>query len=254
MDGKAAYQTGDYAAQISAMDANMTALERDLLSFTLWNYTSDNCHEWGDKWNGEDLSLWSPCVETNRDSKPIRDLDNGARALEAFVRPYPIATPGTLEQMSFDLKQGVFTFSFSHSVTLDGKWDAHGTCGLLQTVTEIFLPHIHYPSCEEIDVWVSGGRYSILHDHQRIIWQCGCLIIDREDGSPTSDEMSSVSNTSDAFLTNDRKVSDTVISHKIVIQRRKKSSEVGRGGAKDATQMDHEGNEAGICPTSCAIM
>jgi hypothetical protein len=59
MDNNHAYRTGDYATQIRAMDANMAALEHNLLNYTIWNYSSDNNHEWGDQWNGEDLSLYS---------------------------------------------------------------------------------------------------------------------------------------------------------------------------------------------------
>ncbi|KAJ3271920.1 hypothetical protein HK104_004602, partial [Borealophlyctis nickersoniae] len=59
MDDKHAYRTNDFTSQLSAMDANMHALESNLLHFTLWNYCSDNTHAWGDQWNGEDLSLWS---------------------------------------------------------------------------------------------------------------------------------------------------------------------------------------------------
>ncbi|KAI8974657.1 glycoside hydrolase superfamily [Pilobolus umbonatus] len=46
------------SAQNKAMDANMNALEQNLLNYTLWNYTPDNDKEWGDRWNGEDLSIW----------------------------------------------------------------------------------------------------------------------------------------------------------------------------------------------------
>ncbi|RUP13593.1 glycoside hydrolase superfamily [Jimgerdemannia flammicorona] len=44
--------------QSKAMDANLHALESNLLHFTLWNYVPDNDEQWGDRWNGEDLSLW----------------------------------------------------------------------------------------------------------------------------------------------------------------------------------------------------
>ncbi|KAJ1551440.1 hypothetical protein HK096_011071, partial [Nowakowskiella sp. JEL0078] len=59
MDGKSAYSTGNYNSQIKSMDMTMNALERNLINFTVWNYCPDNTHEWGDGWNGEDLSLWS---------------------------------------------------------------------------------------------------------------------------------------------------------------------------------------------------
>ncbi len=59
MRGKAAYLDGNYDSQIRAMDANIHALEKNLLSYTLWNYCPENSHSLGDQWNGEDLSIWS---------------------------------------------------------------------------------------------------------------------------------------------------------------------------------------------------
>ncbi|KIW89256.1 uncharacterized protein Z519_10109 [Cladophialophora bantiana CBS 173.52] len=57
MDDKYAYTTGDYSSQISALDANHFALEGSgSQGYTLWTY---NNHEWGDLWNGEDLSIVS---------------------------------------------------------------------------------------------------------------------------------------------------------------------------------------------------
>ncbi|KAF9208132.1 hypothetical protein BGZ49_009685 [Haplosporangium sp. Z 27] len=42
---------------LDAMDANM-------LSFTLWNYCADNSNQWGDRWNGEDFSVWCEPEDT----------------------------------------------------------------------------------------------------------------------------------------------------------------------------------------------
>ncbi|KXS15233.1 glycoside hydrolase family 5 protein [Gonapodya prolifera JEL478] len=50
-----------YTAQVSALDYNMTGIERSLVSCTLWCYCPDNVHRWGDGWNGEDLSVF--CAE-----------------------------------------------------------------------------------------------------------------------------------------------------------------------------------------------
>ena len=55
-----AYRTGDFRLQISAMDTTLQALDKALLSATLWNYTPDNSNKYGDGWNGEDLSIFSP--------------------------------------------------------------------------------------------------------------------------------------------------------------------------------------------------
>ncbi|KAI9825315.1 MAG: hypothetical protein M1819_000561 [Sarea resinae] len=60
MDDKYAYRTGDYTSQTLAMDANHFAVEGSKVNgFTLWVYTAKNVHQWGDLWNGEDLSIFS---------------------------------------------------------------------------------------------------------------------------------------------------------------------------------------------------
>ena len=72
MDNKKSYKKdGGYSEQLVAMDANMTALDRNLLNFTIWNYCPDNCHQWGDQWNGEDLSLWSKDTQSPDAAKRI---------------------------------------------------------------------------------------------------------------------------------------------------------------------------------------
>lgn len=51
---------GDYSAQQKALDASLNATDGpNALSWTMWVYVADNSHEWGDLWNGEDLSIWS---------------------------------------------------------------------------------------------------------------------------------------------------------------------------------------------------
>ncbi|KAF1811185.1 glycosyl hydrolase-like protein [Eremomyces bilateralis CBS 781.70] len=73
MDDKHAYKTGDFSSQISALDANMFAVEGcGAAGFAYWVYAprsvrsrlqtnkvSQNDHKWGDQWNGEDLSILS---------------------------------------------------------------------------------------------------------------------------------------------------------------------------------------------------
>ncbi|KAI8807308.1 glycoside hydrolase superfamily [Cladochytrium replicatum] len=67
MSNKYAYKTGDYSMQIKAMDANMYAVETNLLHSTIWNYCPDNTHAWGDGWNGEDLSIWTRPVPSSEE-------------------------------------------------------------------------------------------------------------------------------------------------------------------------------------------
>ncbi|KAJ9148481.1 Glycoside hydrolase family 5 protein [Pleurostoma richardsiae] len=60
MDDKHAYKTGDYSSQSAAMDANHFAVEGARMEgYTLWLYMTKNVHQWGDMWNGEDLSIFS---------------------------------------------------------------------------------------------------------------------------------------------------------------------------------------------------
>lgn len=60
MDDKHAYKTGDYSSQSAAMDANHFAVEGSLMEgYALWLYMTENDHERGDQWNGEDLSIVS---------------------------------------------------------------------------------------------------------------------------------------------------------------------------------------------------
>ncbi|OSD02140.1 glycoside hydrolase family 5 protein [Trametes coccinea BRFM310] len=68
MDGKAAYgytdggkHKGDFSNQQKALDASLNAADGpNVLNYTIWNYCPDNSHMWGDGWNMEDLSVWSP--------------------------------------------------------------------------------------------------------------------------------------------------------------------------------------------------
>lgn len=68
MDGKRAYgwtdggkHKGDYRRQERALDASLNGGDgQNALNWTLWMYCPTSTHEWGDGWNMEDLSIWSP--------------------------------------------------------------------------------------------------------------------------------------------------------------------------------------------------
>ncbi|KAJ3086571.1 hypothetical protein HK102_012891 [Quaeritorhiza haematococci] len=320
MDNKNAYRTGDYSSQVRALDANLYALESNLLNFTLWNYCPDNNNTWGDNWNGEDLSLFcrlpkrggsadsrattptvifsaadtdvgdsginesdslsvlessgrfatksaggkiqmttlansstltmavpsssmsesvmgsapntppagtlgaidrSPSSSTEDDTNTIResqsllnssgnwkkplstaptnpipptlpaDLDVGGRALVAFVRPYPVYTPGTPLTLKFDSKEGAMHFVFRrHS----SKLPASGTStrpfsssqqqprqqtqapdGDTGEWCEIYIPRLHFPNESDLEIWSNdaNGRWKVDLPSQRIWFRCG---------------------------------------------------------------------------------
>ncbi|KAF8926614.1 hypothetical protein BGZ58_011050 [Dissophora ornata] len=54
-----AFMSGDYGFHSKALDAVLSAMEANLLSFTLWNYNTTNDNTYGDHWNGEDFSIFS---------------------------------------------------------------------------------------------------------------------------------------------------------------------------------------------------
>lgn len=159
MDDKYAYKTGDYSSQISAMDANCYAVEGSGMNgMCLWNYTAKNSREWGDLWNGEDLSLVSidddnhHKASSDQSSKP--PLAKSARAAQAYIRPSAIATNGTLIRSGFDL--ATQTFELVLKANKPANQDAP---------TLVYLPELHYPDPDNIQVTVSDGRWTVASEN-----------------------------------------------------------------------------------------
>ncbi|MEE9616347.1 MAG: cellulase family glycosylhydrolase [Anaerolineae bacterium] len=151
MRNKRAYRTGDFSLQTKAMDANFRAMEANLLSCTLWNYTADNDNRWGDQWNDEDLSIFSRDQQTDPG-----DANSGGRALEAVVRPYARKVAGEPLRMHFDLSSRTFEFEFRHDPAV-------------RAPTEIFVPNYQYP--EGYAVELSDGTYRIDREAQTLTVQ-----------------------------------------------------------------------------------
>ena len=148
LEQKKAYITGDESKQLLAMDRSMQAVEANLLNFTLWNYTADNTNERGDRWNDEDLSIFSRDQQHN-----AADINSGGRALAAVVRPYPVLTSGTPQALDFDFTSGRMEYQYIFDPTIESP-------------TILFIPRLQYP--DGIIVSVSSGEYKFHPESQTL--------------------------------------------------------------------------------------
>ncbi|KAF9125334.1 hypothetical protein BGW39_007487, partial [Mortierella sp. 14UC] len=92
-----------------ALQMLLDAMDASMMNFTLWNYCDDNSHEWGDRWNGEDFSIWSP--EKNAFMEP--DFPGSTAAIlsrmKEMQRPDPPSgtRPNvTLKELEADIGSG----------------------------------------------------------------------------------------------------------------------------------------------------
>ena len=147
LNHKKAYRTGDFSEQEKTLDRSMRALEANLLSYALWNYTSDNTNQHGDLWNDEDLSIFSPDQRTDP-----ANINSGGRALRAVIRPYAVSTAGIPVSLKFDYRSGDFEYQYLANP-------------VIQVPTEFFVPSFHYS--RGVTVTASSGRIELDLEHQR---------------------------------------------------------------------------------------
>ncbi|KAG5734101.1 hypothetical protein E4T56_gene660, partial [Termitomyces sp. T112] len=155
---KEAFLTDNFIWQTRMMDAMLTALERSLVGFTLWNYNPSNTDLAGDDWNGENFSWFSrrralpPSLLYYEQDMP--SLDNGGRILSSIVRPYPAKTAGIPHKFEYEMNTGCFVFEWRNRDVGNGNPENGDECGhgdggderssgtikLRSLETEIFLP------------------------------------------------------------------------------------------------------------------
>ncbi|MDR0643613.1 MAG: cellulase family glycosylhydrolase [Treponema sp.] len=112
LNKRKAFKTGNYRVHETALSMYYDAIDAHLLHSTIWNYTADNTNAEGDRWNGEDLSIFS---------------ENKPRAERGWLRPYPMATAGTPLRLSWNWKTGCFLYTFKADPSIEQP-------------TEIFIP------------------------------------------------------------------------------------------------------------------
>ncbi len=150
LGGRRAFTTGDFSGQEKALDRSLRAMEDNLVSYTIWNYTPDNTNLRGDQWNDEDLSIFS----RDQQSDP-HDLYSGGRALRALLRPYPQKTAGEPLRLTFDFLNRSMEYHFRHDPSIDQP-------------TEFYVPEYRYP--RGYLVKVSDGRFEPRPEQQRLIY------------------------------------------------------------------------------------
>ncbi|KAG5635943.1 hypothetical protein H0H81_009592 [Sphagnurus paluster] len=176
---KEAFKTEDFTWQSRMMDAMLTALERSLVGFTLWNYNPSNNDQTGDDWNGENFSWFSgkralpPSLLYYEQDAP--SLDNGARILPAVVRPYPAKTAGIPLRFEYEMTTGTFSFEWGNA-TPEGSGAALDAtvAGVPRTghpkvttrETEIFVPSLLTVGRKLIVKGLEPGD-TYIHDERR---------------------------------------------------------------------------------------
>ncbi|EEY17535.1 Protein tyrosine kinase [Verticillium alfalfae VaMs.102] len=181
MDDHYAYKTGDYTSQSAAMDANYFGVEGSgMEGHCLWLYTVSNTHEYGDQWNGEDLSIFShddkllptsplpPHLDPNENS--VKDLmtGDGARNLPNDF----VVTPGNLE--SSMRSPSISSAPSGKDPEISNAPGFPGGRGYKLRIrsdfppsddapTIVFVPEHHFPK-DNCQVTVSSGKWELSED------------------------------------------------------------------------------------------
>lgn len=127
-----------WEAQSTALGLMYDALDALHLSSAQWNYTASNRNDLriGDRWNQEDLSIFSEDQRTH-DADPY----SGARAALGFCRPYAQAVQGTLVSVCYESDAQCFRLEYDAAPSIAAP-------------TEIYVPP-HFG--DDIGVEIDGS-------------------------------------------------------------------------------------------------
>ncbi|KAK3814736.1 MAG: glycoside hydrolase superfamily [Linnemannia gamsii] len=178
-----AFMSGDFGHHSRFLDAILSSLEANLLSFTLWNYNTTNDNTYGDHWNGEDFSIFSldspqgtPEAGRSPGSDSHEEFDDGrdhvahvgGRALDAVVRPYAAKVAGEPISTDFDLATLQFTFRFCNYLQAPIPSVQDDTTMAFDT--EIFIPSYHYDEAR-LEICVSDGDWRYVKERQTLYYR-----------------------------------------------------------------------------------
>lgn len=138
---------------VAALDLMYNAMDAALAGSTQWNYSAGNSNDprIGDRWNQEDLSVFSRDQQDDPD-----DVNSGGRALAGFVRPYARRVQGKIISVRFARKTGTFALEFIADLSIKAP-------------TEIFIPDIQYPAGFLVDA--PGIKTGPAHDPQVVLFE-----------------------------------------------------------------------------------
>ncbi|WFC96549.1 hypothetical protein MBRA1_003210 [Malassezia brasiliensis] len=148
---------GDYSVQRTLLSALVSALERNLISFTLWNYNPANTVEHGDGWNQEDFSLvnFEARAADRQNVRAHETLYRGGRALDAVLRPYACKVAGIPVSTAWDAQRRTLRFSWRNGPE---------AC---RAPTEVYVPE--YLFCDHApQVQLSDGTYKYVPEEQTL--------------------------------------------------------------------------------------
>lgn len=170
INDRVAFATGSYHKQRELMHALISAMEDNLVAFTLWNYNPGNRFEYGDGWNKEDFSIINgdEIVEhsphrADHYNRHFEDdeLYRGGRVLDVIIRPYAAKVAGLPLRSFWD--ERTLRFEFEWKSFGDGT-DAKNA---KSNLTEVFLPNYHYKK-HKLLIKVSDGDWTYNAEQQTL--------------------------------------------------------------------------------------
>lgn len=162
VNGRTAFKTGNFDSQRELMHALISAMEDNLVAFTLWNYNPINVAEHGDGWNDEDFSIVTSnhTVADYRNKQHEHDeLYRGARALDVAIRPYAVKVAGVPTRSHWDPRTLMFEFEWQSGPDRPTTEKSR--------VTEVYLPAYHY-AAHKLHIKVHDCEWSVDAEKQTL--------------------------------------------------------------------------------------
>lgn len=148
---------GNYDVQRTLLTALVSGLERNLVSFTLWNYNPANTVAEGDTWNQEDFSIvnFEKEAADRGNVRAHEDLYRGGRAIDAILRPYACKVAGIPVSTVWDAKRQILRFRWKNGEV---------SC---RAATEVYVPEYFFRDIAP-HVTVSDGTFRYVPEEQTL--------------------------------------------------------------------------------------